>query len=196
MRPFEQLLEESAAGHGHMCPGQVLGVRMAMMGCRLLGIDDPKDPKEHKKLIVFVEIDRCATDAIESVTGCRMGKRTLKFRDYGIMAATFWHLETNRAYRIVAREEARQRAAVYSHDISDPFNQQLEAYRRMPEDELFQVEPVHVELPPWEMPGPPRRHSQCTRCGQIIRDGREVYRDGEILCRICAGESYFRPWQK
>jgi formylmethanofuran dehydrogenase subunit E len=94
MKTLEVLLDEAKATHGHVCAGQVLGVRMAMLGCRLVGIDDPKAPANLKKLMVYVEIDRCATDAIQSVTGCRMGKRTLKFRDYGINAATFLNLET------------------------------------------------------------------------------------------------------
>jgi formylmethanofuran dehydrogenase subunit E len=193
MRSFEKLLEESVSRHGHLCPGQILGVKLAMLGCRLLGIDDPHSPNERKKLIVFVEIDRCATDAIESVTGCKMGKRTLKFRDYGIMAATFWHLENDLAYRIVAREEARYKAVVYAPKTSNPFDQQLEAYQMMSEEELFVVQRVEVELPPWEMPGPPQRHARCVHCGEVVRDGREIHRGKEILCRPCTGDAYFRP---
>ena len=167
-----------------------------MLGCRLLGIRDPHARNQKKKLMVFVEIDRCATDAIESVTGCKMGKRTLKFRDYGIMAATFVHLEKKRAFRIVSREESRTRAAEFAPEASDPFQQQMEAYRRMPDRELFTAHRVQVNLPPWEMPGPPRRHAACVVCGQVVRDGREVYRDNEILCRPCAGDAYFNPWSQ
>ncbi len=194
LKSFEELLEESVIKHGHLCPGQILGVRMAMLGCRLLGIDDPYSPDERKNLIVFVEIDRCATDAIESVTGCKMGKRTLKFRDYGLMAATFWNLESDLAYRIVAREDARHKAQDYGSGETDPFYLQMKAYRQMPEEELFSIQRVQMELPPWELPGPPRRHARCHRCGEVVRDGREVYRDQEVLCRPCAGEAYFRPW--
>ncbi len=194
LRSFEQLLEESVIKHGHLCPGQILGVRMAMLGCRLLGIKDPHSPDHRKKLIVFVEIDRCATDAIESVTGCKMGKRTLKFRDYGIMAATFWNMETDLAYRIVAREEAKHKASEYSPEEIEPFKQQMTGYRQMPENELFSIQRVHMELPPWEMPGPPTRHARCHRCGEMVRDGREVHLKQEVQCRPCAGEAYFRPW--
>jgi formylmethanofuran dehydrogenase subunit E len=193
-RSFESLLKESVAKHGHLCPGQILGVRMAMLGCRLLGIKDPHSPDQRKKLIVFVEIDRCATDAIESVTGCKMGKRTLKFRDYGLMAATFWNLGTDLAYRIVAKEEAKRRASEYSTGEIDPFHQQLKAYRQMPESEIFSVQRVQMELPLWEMPGPPRRHARCHQCKEVVRDGREVQRGQEVLCRPCAGEAYFRTW--
>jgi formylmethanofuran dehydrogenase subunit E len=100
MRSFEELLKESSTIHGHSCAGQVLGVRMAMVGCREVGVDEPKGSK---KLIVYVEMDRCATDAVQAVTGCSLGKRTLKFRDYGKMAATFVNTETRRAVRILPK---------------------------------------------------------------------------------------------
>ena len=194
MKSFEELLEESVAKHGHLCAGQVIGVRMAMLGCRLVGIEEPHAAKWRKKLIVFVEIDRCVIDAIESVTGCRMGKRTLKFRDFGINAATFLNLETGQAYRIVSTEESRQMVADYAPEETDHSRQQLEGYKRMPDDELFRIERVCIDLPAWEMPGRPSRHATCQRCGQVVRDGREVYRGQEVFCRHCAGESYFRPW--
>ena len=111
MKAFEELLEESVAFHGHLCPGQVLGVRMALLGCSLVDVDNPT---ASKRLIVYVEIDRCATDAIQSVTGCKLGKRTLKYVDYGKMAATFLDTETGRAVRIVARDDSRERAWAYA----------------------------------------------------------------------------------
>src|ERR1700743_1874198 len=95
--------------HGHLCAGQVLGVRMAMLGGQRLGGDEPRG-RDRKRLVTFVEIDRCATDAIGVVTGCRLGKRALKFRDWGKMAATFVDLETNRAIRIAARESSKNLA--------------------------------------------------------------------------------------
>jgi formylmethanofuran dehydrogenase subunit E len=190
MEAFEDLLQESVRRHGHLCAGQVIGVRMAMLGCRLVGIDAPRHPDNRKQLIVFVEIDRCATDAIESVTGCRLGKRTLKFKDFGINAATFVHLETRAAYRLVSTEASRELATRFAPEERDPRRQQLEGYRRMPDHLLFERQRVAVELPAWDLPGPPRRHSACKRCGQVVRDGREVRRGGEILCRPCAGEGY------
>jgi formylmethanofuran dehydrogenase subunit E len=192
MQSFEVLLDQSVTRHGHLCAGQVIGVRMAMLGCRLVGIDDPAAPQNRKKMIVFVEIDRCATDAIESVTGCRMGKRTLKFKDFGINAATFVNLETGVAFRIVSTEQSRQLAKSYAPEQTTPQRQQLEGYKLMPDELLFQVEQVAVDLPEWEMPGPPRRHAQCIRCGQVVRDGKERKIGGQILCRPCAGEGYFR----
>lgn len=193
MKSFDALLEESVSRHGHLCAGQVIGVRMAMLGCRLVGIEDPKAPEYRKKLITFVEIDRCATDAIESVTGCRMGKRTLKFKDFGINAATFVNLDTHEAYRIVSTESSRRLAADYAPHEKNVKQQQLEGYKKMPDDLLFDVQRVHVDLPEWEMPGPSRRHAICDNCGQVVRDGKEIQRDNQVLCRPCGGECYFSP---
>lgn len=193
MKSFDALLAESVERHGHLCAGQVIGVRMAMLGCRLVGIENPKAPQFRKKLIVYVEIDRCATDAIESVTGCRMGRRSLKFKNFGINAATFVNIDTRVAYRIVSTETSRNIAKEYAPEERDIRRQQLEGYKRMPDDLLFEVQQVGVNLPEWEMPGPPRRHAVCSRCGQMVRDGREVRFGSEKLCRPCAGESYFYP---
>ena len=196
MKPFNALLKESVERHGHLCAGQVIGVRMAMLGCQLVGIENPKDPEYRKKLMVFVEIDRCATDAIETVTGCRMGKRTLKFKDFGINAATFVNLETRAAYRIVSTEKSRDLAKDYAPEATTIREQQLEGYKLMPDDLLFDVQKVKVDLPEWEMPGPPRRHAVCAACGQVVRDGKEIRVDDRILCRPCAGENYFFPTEK
>jgi formylmethanofuran dehydrogenase subunit E len=191
MEPFEALLEKSVAQHGHLCAGQVIGVRMAMLGCRMIGMDDPKAPQNRKKLIVFVEIDRCATDAIESVTGCRMGKRTLKFKDFGVNAATFVNLETMEAYRIISTETSRQTCERYAPGVDDPKQRQIQGYSKMPDELLFDIQKVSVDLPDSEMPGPPKSHAVCSRCGQMVRDGKERYIDGQPLCRPCAGEGYY-----
>ncbi len=193
MKSFETLLAESAARHGHLCAGQVIGVRMAMLGCRFIGIEDPKAPEHRKKLITYVEIDRCATDAIESVTGCRLGKRTLKFMDFGINAATFVNLDTGAAVRIVSTEKSRRLAPDYAPNEKTIRQQQLEGYKRMPDDLLFEVQPVRVDLPDWEMPGPPRRHATCQVCGQVVRDGKEIQQNSKTLCRPCGQASYFHP---
>lgn len=191
MKSFEELLRVSVERHGHLCAGQVIGVRMAMLGCRLVGIDDPHSPQFRKSLIVYVEIDRCATDAIESVTGCRLGRRSLKFKDYGINAATFLNLNTSVAYRIVSTERSRELCAHYAPQADNRRQQQLDGYKRMPDDALFDVQRVRVNLQEWDMPGPTQRRVECLKCGQMVRDGKEVVRDGKPLCRHCAGEGYF-----
>jgi len=190
-RPFEELLAESVRTHGHLCAGQVLGVRLALLGLRLIGITDPKG-EDRKKFLVYVEIDRCATDAIQSVTGASLGRRSLKFVDYGIMAATFVNLETGRAFRVLAREEARELANRYFPEIPHKYQRQLEAYRVMPEEELFSVEEVEVEVSDFDLPGRPKKRVRCESCGVYVQDGREIKKDGQTLCRPCAIGGYFR----
>ncbi len=193
--PFEELLKESVRLHGHLCPGQVVGVRLAMLGLKFTGISDPKG-KDRKSLIVYVEIDRCATDAIQSVTGCSLGKRSLKWIDYGIMAATFVNLRTGKAFRIVGRESARELAKNYRPDIEDKYKRQTEAYKVMPDEELFDVMEVRVDIPRESMPGPPLRRVPCEECGEYVQNCREVEVDGRILCRKCAYGAYFHPVDK
>ena len=193
MEDFETLLEGSARAHGHLCPGQVVGVRMAMLGCRLIGLDNPRELPQIKKLIVYVEIDRCATDAIAFVTGVKLGRRSLKFVDNGIMAATFVNLESGEAWRIVSTEAARDLAADYAPGIDDVRQQQLVAYKSMPDDVLFTVTPVRVDVPVHDMPGPTRFKATCVACGIVVRDKKEVLVGDRILCRSCAGGAYYRP---
>ena len=191
MQDFETLLKNSAAAHGHLCPGQVVGVRMAMLGCRLIGLDEPTRIDQIKKLIVFVEMDRCTGDAVAYVTGVRLGRRSLKFMDYGIMAATFVNLETNTAFRVISTEEARDLASVYAPEIPGKYSQQLEAYKRMPDSVLFRVQKVRVEMSEYDLPGPTRKKVFCSRCDQVVRDNREVVQNSHILCKPCAQGAYF-----
>lgn len=189
MKSLEEYLVLAEQSHGHMCPGQVLGVRMAMAGLKALGIDDPV--KHRKRLVTYVEIDRCATDAVSLVTGCRLGKRSLKYLDYGKVAATFVDLEANRAVRVVAREDSRAKAKSMFPGLSDPSKQQLEAYKVMDDQELFTLQPVRVRLQPEDLPGRPRSRVACEQCGEGVNDGRERRVNGRLLCRSCAGESYY-----
>ena len=192
MKTFDEYVALADQAHGHICAGQILGLRMAIYGCQLLGIDDPAG-KDRKRLVTFVEIDRCATDAITVVTGCRLGKRALKFRDFGKVAATFVDVQNNSAVRVVARESAKQRARELYPDIADKNQQQMKAYREMPVEELFDVHPVRVTLGPEDMPGYKAPRVICSACGEGINFKREVDRNGRILCRACAGDSYYEP---
>jgi len=178
--------------HGHLCAGQILGLRLALYGVSLIGIEDPAGA-DRKRLITYVEIDRCATDAIAVVTGCRLGKRALKFVDFGKVAATFCDLQTSRAVRVVALESARERARDLYPEIVEKNRQQMRAYREMPDEELFAVEWVTVEIPPQDLPGYKAPRVACQNCGESISFAREVIRDGRTLCRACAGERYYRP---
>lgn len=192
MQSFEDLLASSAKKHGHLCPGQVIGVRMAMLGCRLIGLDNPREHDQIKKLIVYVEMDRCAADAVAHVTGARLGRRSLKFVDYGIMAAAFVNLESGSAYRLLSTEEARDLDAFYAPAVPEKSRRQLEAYQLMPDNVLFRVQEVQIELSQFDLPGPTRRKVYCERCGQIVRDHREIIKEGAAFCRPCAHGAYFR----
>ncbi len=187
---FERILSEAVEIHGHLCAGQVLGVRMSMLGLRESGIFAPKG-SDRKNIIVFVEMDRCATDAVQSVTGCSLGHRTMKFMDYGKMAATYVNLKTGKATRVVAREDSRQKAKEYFPGIENKYAAQLEAYKVMSDEELFDVMEVAINLRPEDMPGRPMRRVECDSCGEYVQDRREIYRDGKVLCVPCAGGGYY-----
>lgn len=191
MDSFHSLLESCSAEHGHLCPGQVVGVRMAMLGCRLIGMDQPKRLDQIKKLLVYVEMDRCTADAVAHVTGVKLGRRSLKFVDYGIMAATFMNLDTGDSYRVLSTEEARDLARVYAPEFATRSERQIAAYKRMPESVLFRVQEVRVKIDAFDLPGPTRRKVACSHCGQLIRDAREILIQGNPVCKPCSGQSYF-----
>ena len=190
---LDELLEECKRLHGHLCAGQLLGVRLALLGCRLTGLNDPRGT-DRKKLIVWVEIDRCMADAVGAVTGTRLGKRSLKFFDYGKVAATFLNTETKEAVRIVALDESRELADKLYPEIESRKERQFRAYREAEDSELFKFEQVCVEYGEMDEPGRPRKRVACTQCGEGINDGREIRGTiGEVLCRPCAVGGYYRP---
>jgi len=173
---YEKLIAEAGAFHGDICGGIKTGTRMTMCGLRLLGIEDLKG-ENRKKLLVFVEIDRCATDAIMALTGCRPGKRTMKIRDYGKMAATFIDIESGKAVRVASVRKK-------GNDVD---------YAKAADEELFHITMVNVPLKPEDLPGKPLRECRCARCGEIVLDGREVEAAGETLCRPCfENANYYR----
>src|SRR5262249_40351674 len=178
MKTLDQYLNDAAVAHGHLCAGQVLGVRMAMLGLKKLGIDDPAG-KDRKRIVTFVEIDRCATDAIMVVTGCRLGKRALKFRDWGKMAATFVDLESGKAVRVAATESSKALAKTMHPELGSKNQQQMLAYQEMADDQLFQTQWVKIDLPPEEFPGYKGERIVCSECGEGISYRREVRREGK-----------------
>jgi formylmethanofuran dehydrogenase subunit E len=185
MESFDELLQKAEAAHGHLCAGQILGVRMALLGLRRLGIEDPRGA-DRKRLVTFVEIDRCATDAIGLVTGCRLGKRTLKFRDWGKMAATFVDLASDRGVRIVALEDSRELARQLYPQVESKSQQQMLAYRELADAQLFTEQSMRVALDPAELPGSRGDRFLCPRCGEGVNFGRFVEVEGERLCLSCA----------
>jgi formylmethanofuran dehydrogenase subunit E len=136
-------------------------------------------------------MDRCTADAVACATGVKLGRRSLKFIDHGIMAATFINLETGRAFRIISTEESRDLADAYAPEVADKHARQLEAYKRMPDSVLFRVQQVDVTVPEEDLPGPTRFKATCSRCGQVVRDRREVVKDGHAFCKPCADDVYF-----
>ncbi len=192
MKTFAEYEDLARKVHGHMCAGQVLGLRMAIYGLSLLGIDDPTG-SQRKRLVTYVEIDRCATDAIGVVTGCRLGKRALKFLDFGKMAATFCDLQTGKAIRVSAKESSKQRAKELFPEITDKNAQQMKAYRELPDADLFDTLWVSVRIGPEDLPGFKGPRVTCAECGEGINFQREVVVDGRTLCRSCAGQRYYEP---
>lgn len=175
---YETLIEEARNFHGGVCAGIILGTRMTMIGLERIGITDPKNA-DRKKLMVFVEIDRCCADAITALTGCRPGKRTMKVYDFGKMAATFLNLETGKAARVSTKGRRKQQGAEKG---------EMPDFSKLPEEDLFFVADVEVPLKPEDMPGRPLRRVTCDSCGESIMDARDVEENGETLCRPC--------WQK
>jgi formylmethanofuran dehydrogenase subunit E len=192
VKSLDEYLRDAEQAHGHICAGQVLGVRLAMLGLKQLGIEDPQG-KDRKRLVTFVEIDRCATDAVAVVTGCRLGKRALKFRDWGKVAATFVDVNGGKAIRIAAKESSKTLARHMHPEIADKNQQQQLAYREIADDDLFTAQWVKVDLPPEEFPGYKGERVVCEQCGEGINFRREVRRDSKVLCRSCAGEQYYEP---
>jgi len=188
MKTLDQYLDDATLAHGHICAGQVLGVRLAMLGLRELGIEDPV--RERKRIVTYVEIDRCMTDAVALVARCRLGKRALKFLDWGKVAATFLDLQTGRAVRIVAREDSKKRAVEMFPELDKEKGQQ-QAYRVIPDEELFDKQWVRVEIHPEDLPGFKGPRVACAECGEGINFKREVSVNGRTLCRACAGERYY-----
>src|SRR5579875_675315 len=199
---LQELLGEAERAHGHLCAGQILGVRMAQFALRRLGIYEPRRKfldngelnPDRKRPVVFVEIDRCATDAIGVVTGARVGKRALKLRDWGKMAATFVDLDAKlgpdeyKGIRIVALEGSKQRARELYPEL-DKNEAQMRAYRELPDEELFSEQWVRVPLSPKEFPGYKGERLACDLCGEGINFDRFIERDGQRLCHACADPS-------
>jgi len=191
MKSIEEYIAEGAK-EGAIRSGIILGIRMALLGLKELGIDDPS--LERRSLITFVEIDRCLPDALQLVTGCRLGNRTLKFRDLGKFAATFVHLKSGRAIRIAAKERANELAIERAPGVSREEALQV-AYRRFSDADLFFRQSVRPALPPEDLPGARTPRVICTGCGEGINFGREVTLNQKPICRSCAGESYFQMIQ-
>lgn len=180
---FEQDLRKAHEFHGHICTGIIFGTRIARIGLNYLGIEDPA---ENRDFIVFVEADRCIADAVAAVTGCSLGRRRLKWFDYGKMAATFIDMNSNEGIRIVTA------ASQQPPDEADL----VSFWSSITDEDLFRVEAVTVDLSPADLPGKPSRRVRCTSCGEIVMDGRDLLIDENILCKACAQGAYYKSKSK
>jgi formylmethanofuran dehydrogenase subunit E len=192
LQTLDDLLHECEILHGHICPGQVLGVRMALLGCWLSGISDPRG-EDRKKLIIWVEVDRCMTDALSAATGVRLGRRSLKYFDYGKVAATFYNTTSGRAVRLAAVDSSRGMADTRYPFLQTRKERQMRAYREASDAELFKIETVQVNYKETDAPGRPRSRVTCERCLEGVNDGREIIdAEGQILCRPCVNGGYYK----
>lgn len=182
MSEFEELFQKARDFHGHVCPGIVLGTRLAMAGLRELGM---RADEEHKGLIVFMEIDRCGTDAVQAITGCSLGHRSLKFVDYGKFAATFVDTGTGKAVRVAVTESNREKTEKLDR------MEVVRALAGAPEDEVLDIQRVSVRIGKDDLPGFPLHQAVCEQCGERIMDHREVETDGRTVCKSCAYGSYY-----
>jgi formylmethanofuran dehydrogenase subunit E len=197
VKSLDELLRASAAQHRHLCPRQVLGVRMGLLAGRLLGLEVPR---EDKRLLALVETDGCAADAIAVATGCRIGRRTLRVIDFGKVAATFVDIRTERALRVAPKPLIREQARVYAPEATNHWQAQLLGYQQMPEEELLLAQEVALVFSLEKLLSKAGYRVTCQACGEEIINEREVRQDGLILCRACAGQRYYRlleestPW--
>jgi len=197
VKSLDELLRASAAQHRHLCPRQVLGVRMGLLAGRLLGLEVPR---EDKRLLALVETDGCAADAIAVATGCRIDRRTLRVIDFGKVAATFVDIRTERALRVAPKPLIREQARVYAPEATNHWQAQLLGYQQMPEEELLLAQEVALVFSLEKLLSKAGHRVTCQACGEEIINEREVRQDGLILCRACAGQRYYRllegptPW--
>lgn len=188
MTPIEALLTESSARHSHLCPRQVLGVRIGLAGAEAL---DLATHRKDKRLLVIVESDGCFADGIEVATGATVGHRTLRLEDVGRIGATFVDVKANRAVRVAPQIDVRDRAWTYAPEEKRRYFAMLQGYQRMPIDELITIEAVQLVRPVSEIVSRPGYRVDCSRCGEEIINEREVEIDGNVLCQICAGLGYY-----
>jgi formylmethanofuran dehydrogenase subunit E len=186
---FERL-HEMAARHSHLCPRQVLGVRIGLAGPAAIGLDLPR---RDKRLLVIVEADGCFVDGIEVATGCSVGHRTLRVEDYGKIAATFVDVEMERAVRVAPALDVRKLAAAFFPQEPRHYFAQLRAYQMMADEHLLTIQPVHLVEPIGQMISRAGVRVNCDRCGEEIINEREIRQEGQTLCRACAGLAYYLP---
>lgn len=185
---LQTLLQISADRHRHLCPRQVLGVRMGLAAGRQLGLEVPQ---ADKRMFCFMETDGCGMDGVAIASGCFVGRRTMYMLDFGKLAATFVDTQTCQAIRIHPHPDARDRAWDYATDRSGKWRAQLTGYQTMPDDKLLIIQPVTLTASLEALISRPGVRAICEQCGEEIMNEREVIRSGQTLCRACAGQRYY-----
>ena len=183
------LLKQSSARHDHLCPRQVLGVRMGLAGLSAIGLEAPMP---HKAALVIIETDGCFADGIEVATGATVGHRTLRVKDFGKIAGVFANVETGQTVRLAPQLDIRERALLYGPEVKNRYYAQLKGYQVMPVEELFSFKEVLLKPPLAAILSRPGLRSKCDRCGEEIINGRQVKSGDETLCSECAGTGYYR----
>ena len=190
MKPIEELLCQTAALHHHLCPRQVLGVRMGLCGASPLSLTVPRTDK---RLVVFVETDGCGANGVSVATGCWVGRRTLRLFDFGKLAATFVDTHTGQAVRVAPQPGIREVARRYAPEARNRWAAQHEGYRLMPTAELLSTQSVTLTVDLDALISRPGVRKACEVCAEEIMNEREVIYEGTVLCRACAGAAYYRP---
>lgn len=186
---IQALLEQSTREHSHLCPRQILGVRIGLAGLAALGF---REPPGKKQLLVITETDGCFVDGVIAATGCTVGHRTLRVEDYGKVAATFVDVRSGFTLRVAPRLDVRELACAYVPGEARHYFAQMQAYQLMPDDEMLTVQAVELMTPVGDIVSRPGLRVNCDVCGEEIINEREVRRSGQILCRACAGLGYYR----
>ncbi len=189
------LLDASAQRHRHLCPRQVLGIRMGLFGLRQLGLlgKEAHSFDNHKKrLLTIMETDGCGADGVAVAADCHVGRRTLRVVDYGKMAATFVDVQTEKAIRVAPSAQSREMASVYAPDARSRWHAYLEAYQVMPDELLLVWQPVLLTPSVSELLSRPGVRVLCAACGEEVINEREVVVNGRSLCRSCAGDAYYQ----
>lgn len=189
MMDLQTLLNRSGERHKHLCPRQVLGVRMGMMASHFLAFELPQSSK---RLLTIIETDGCFADGVEVATGCSVGHRTLQVQDFGKVAAVFVDIKLGEAFRIAPLPDVRKTADAFGEGKSR-WHRQLLGYQLMPLDILFSIEWVKLKIPIDEIVSRPGVRVNCDLCGEEIINEREVIMDGRNFCRPCSGYSYCTP---
>jgi formylmethanofuran dehydrogenase subunit E len=184
------LLEQSAVMHAHLCPRQVIGVRMGLWAAELLGLELPQTGK---RLHVFAETDGCFVDGLSVASGCWVGRRTLHIQDFGKTAAVFVDSQTGQAVRMRPRLTVREDCQPYAPTAPSRWHGYLLAYQVMPVEELLEASPVALTVSLVAIISTAGARAVCERCQEEIINEREIQVDGAVLCRACAGEVYYQP---